>query len=100
MAEAAACRPTELAQADPPSEPSLPHQPRPCRPHRALSPHWPEAGREAELQGQRGALLGHGSDGRALGSAPLLQARLRREGPRLKPKADQSGRTRAAAAET
>lgn len=94
MAEAAACGPTEPTRADPPSEPPLCFPPRPpCAPFRALASHWSAKGLEAGLPGEVRNAIGRWG-------ARRLRARLRREGPRLKPKADQSGGTRVAAAET
>ncbi|ELK13968.1 hypothetical protein PAL_GLEAN10020120 [Pteropus alecto] len=82
-------RPTLLASA-------FPSRPAHCAPFRALSPHWLAAGREAGPSGTARRVIGSA----ARRPAPRLGGRLRREGPRLKPKADQSGGTRAAAAET
>ncbi|KAK7807051.1 hypothetical protein U0070_011413, partial [Myodes glareolus] len=70
-------RPTLRASA------SLPAPP-PCAPFRALASHWPVKGLEAGLPGEMRNTIGRRR-------ARRLRARLRREGPRLKPKAHQSG---------
>lgn len=101
MARAAACAPTQLAQAGPPSEPPLPRAPRPLGP-------LPRAQASLAGGGAGGGTLRRnaarhwaaGARAAARRPTPRLWARLRREGPRLKPGADQSGGTRAAAAET
>ena len=77
-------RPTLLASPSPlPPRPLLLH-PR----FRALSLHWPEAGREAELSGTSRRAIGGGGRPRGAGPrggpASRLRGRLRREGPRLK----------------
>lgn len=71
---------------------SLPAPP-PGPPFRALASHWPSEKLEVGLPGEVQCSIGRWR-------ARPLRARLRREGPRLKPKADQSGGTRVAAAET
>ena len=78
-------RPTLLASPSP-----LPPRPLLLRPRfRALSLHWPEAGREAELSGTSRRAMGGGGRSRGAGPrgvpASRLRGRLRREGPRLKP---------------
>uniref|UniRef100_A0A4W2CYE5 Tyrosine 3-monooxygenase/tryptophan 5-monooxygenase activation protein theta n=1 Tax=Bos indicus x Bos taurus TaxID=30522 RepID=A0A4W2CYE5_BOBOX len=78
-------RPTLLASPSP-----LPPRPLLLRPRfRALSLHWPEAGREAELSGTSRRAIGGGGRPRGAGPrggpASRLRGRLRREGPRLKP---------------
>lgn len=78
-------RPTLLASPSP-----LPPRPLLLRPRfRALSLHWSEAGREAELSGTSRRAIGGGGRPRGAGPrggpASRLRGRLRREGPRLKP---------------